>query len=109
MLRPSTYPRSRSADRNAATLRLAAEAERGDSKPISGRTGDGCAGAGSGHTTAVPPTSVMKSRRRIGLLRRDEDQFIAGVGLGSTPRTAAKSAAHVRFGSRVDGALARTF
>ena len=62
ILRPSTYPRSRNADRNAATLRLAATAESGDNNPISGRTGDGCARAVSGQATAVPSTP-RNSRR----------------------------------------------
>src|SRR5262245_55153764 len=56
---------SRSADRNAAILRLAAAAEIGDSTPISGRTGaDCCARAARGHA-AAPPSSVMNWRRLV--------------------------------------------
>ncbi len=76
-----------------------------------------CARAASGQATAEPTIPLMKSRRRIARskaqdharMRLQQEFPIGETGFRRSLAQQQFKTAHVSYGSRVDGALARTF
>jgi hypothetical protein len=74
---PSIQPSSLRPCRNSASMGASVATERGDKRPIRATLFGCCARAASGHATAAPPRSVMKSRRFIQSPRRRARQAAA--------------------------------
>src|SRR6516164_7644966 len=115
-LLPSVHPNFASAARNVASQDCAVESlsSKAISTPISRIRSGCCARVASGHVTAEPTTTLLKSRRRITAPRfqehADTNRLHQGIttgemGFSDLFARQQSRAAHVRFGSKADMTL----
>jgi hypothetical protein len=75
-------------------------------KPISGFAGCCCAGAVTGHITAVPATNVMNSRRLMASPAEDQVEYVEIYTKSESGNLLvpgeSQASVHVRFGSKAD-------